>query len=315
MELSKITVIKIIFLIFLGLAIPGLVIWKNIFPTFEYVFNEANENKIKIFDKIINGERYLILPTDENYFFNKVILDISFDADELKNKNEVIISMAKDYEVVLYPLKTEIKRAEVLEKVLFFNNPSRFPNSTLFSQGESVYFISQDKYLPILDAQVFKNLGFYWENIKPLNMNDVKDLSKGEKINYITPHPLGTILKAGQDYFLVGERERFVIDEDSLWEVWPDYNWIDIDGKEVDFFAQCSTRIEKNGKIRCEFDVDKIRKGNNYIFKLDERLTSDISRTKVRLKVSRDWQNIEAQIMSFLGDVKNRIFERYAKYL
>ena len=86
MELSKRTVIKIIFLFFLGLLIPGVVIWKNIFPTFEYVFNEANENKIKIFDKTINGERYLVLPTDENYFFNKVILDISFRTDELRSE-------------------------------------------------------------------------------------------------------------------------------------------------------------------------------------------------------------------------------------
>lgn len=315
MRLSKMTLIKTIFLILLGLAIPILVLWRNIFPTFEYAFNEANENKIKIFDKTINGERYLILPTDENYFFNKVFLDINFKSDKLKSGQKINIDIAKDYEAVLYPVKTEIEEPEVLEKALFFNNPSRFPNGTIFSQGESVYFISQENYLPILDAQVFESLGFYWESVKALNMNDIKNLSKGEKINYVTPHPLGTILKAGQKYFLVGEKDRFLINEESLWEIWPDYNWVDIDGEDVEFFNQCSTEMNKKGKVKCEFDIDKLRRGNNYIFKFDQDLKSHISKAEVKLKVSRDWQNINAQVRAFLGEVKNRLSERYVKYL
>ncbi len=80
----------------MGLAIPVLVIWRNIFPTFEYSFNEANENKIKIFEKNINGERYLILPIDENYFFNKVILDVKLKNNELERGELAKISIAKD---------------------------------------------------------------------------------------------------------------------------------------------------------------------------------------------------------------------------
>jgi hypothetical protein len=314
METLKITKTKIAFLILLGLFIPGLVIWKNIFPNFEYVFGEANENKIEIFDKTINGKRYLVLPTDENYFFNKVVLDVSFKNNGLKKGETIDISIAKDYESVLYKLEGKIEDKEKLKEQLFLNNSSDFPNGTLFSYGESVYFISQENYLPILDARVFENLGFYWENVKSLNMDDVKTLSKGDKINYITPHPLGTILKTKKDYFLVGDKERFSIEEGALWEVWPGFNWVDIDGGSVEFFDECSVEIEKNNKIRCEFEVDKIRRGNNYIFQLDDDLTSDISKAKVKLKVSRDWKNVRAQIRVFLGDVKIRLSERYSKY-
>lgn len=315
MEALKITKTKIAFLILLGLFIPGLVIWKNIFPTFEYVFGEANENKIEIFDKTINGKRYLVLPIDENYFFNKVVLDVSFKKNGLKKKEEAIdISIAKDYESVLYKLEGKIEDREKLKEQLFLNNSSDFSSGTLFSYGESVYFISQENYLPILDARVFENTGFYWENVKSLNMDDVKTLFKGNKINYITPHPLGTILKTKKDYFLVGDKKRFLIEEEDLWEVWPDFNWVDIDGESVEFFDECSVKIQKNNKIRCEFEVDKSRRGNNYVFQLDDDLTGDISKAKVKLKVSKDWKNVRAQIRTFLGDVKTRLSERYSKY-
>ncbi len=108
------------------------------------------------------------------------------------------IDVYKDYTAQLYPIGETIDSEAELNKFLFFENDTSLPNATLVSLNDAIYFISKGQRRPFLGPEAFLRLGFDWDDVETKNGHVAATMEEGEKVNFISPHPDGTIFQTKQ---------------------------------------------------------------------------------------------------------------------
>jgi hypothetical protein len=303
----------IVFLFILGMYFPVFVLWKNIFPSFRYESTSADSNGISIFrSETKTNEEYLMVPVLGEYIFDRVDLDIFFNN---KPTQQYKIDIAKDYIANTYPWGKPIDKAEELRGLLFSGNPPEIPNGELFSFDGSAYVVSRGKYYPILSPDVFLQMGYYWENIKSEESSIFSHLDEGDKINYMSLHPDGTIFKTiDGEYFLIWEGEkRKIANANLIMDVWPSFFWIDVSGSEPDYFDSCEIGAENKKISSCEIKLAKKEGvlGKTYIFKTSPSFGSKINNARAVFKTKPTFD--KSYLRYAFGLIKNRLYQKYAK--
>ncbi len=277
---------KILFIVFLGIAILLWVFWSNIFPRFKHTFHFDENNKNRILEKNIAGERFVIFPIDtlresHYYLFDKVDLKIKFRE---KIESDIEIASFEGFETLLYPIGPPIENKELLQGFLQFENSSQYPNGSIFDFDQSAFFISKGKALPIFSPDVFVGNGFYWENIISADSDVLSILKEGETLRVHHPHPDGTILRISKEkYFLVWEEKLLPISEELLSETWENFNWADIE-KNRPLSGKCQ-KVVGGKTVSCQFEDNEKRSGMAYIFKISEN-KNEIEKVKIKTKTS-----------------------------
>ncbi len=299
-----------IFFILLGIFIPAWIIWKNIFPT---VKTETNLRDYRYYErniilkKEIGDQGYLVFPCKEEYRFNEVKLEINFKNKIVQNYN---IPCQKGYESMLFPSGEPLASQEELKKLLWSENPSDFPNGSLVSNNETVYFITRGKYFPISSEVDFIKLGFRWENVKPMDSDELAQFEKGEKLYNFSSHPDGTVLKDPEgNFFLVWDRERRPIPKKEwLAKTWPGYNWVAVETELIGLPGSCRPSIGEK-QLVCTYQDEPGIRGGTYIFNLKEAEDKKIEKVEVSLKtdISKDQEH---SLRMFLGKIKHRLITR-----
>lgn len=305
--------VKIAFAIIIGIAIPGWVLWKNIFPSFKYEFNLAENNRDRIAEKIINNKRQIIYPVDVldtkgDYLFDKIIFEVEFDKEI--TAGDFSVNAIDGLEALLYPISQKIEDEKQLESFLAYENSSAYRNGSIFAHDDSAYFVSRGKYLPIFSADVFTRSGFQWEKLITANSNALVDLKEGEKFHYYSPHPDGTILRIDKkDYYLVWEKQLLPVTEELLLKTWPDFNWADVQSNKK-LSGACQT---SGKKAQCQFSDLSKRQGSAYLFEITEQ-NIPIKEVKIKLKTSLS-RDLKGTLALFLQRIKNEAAYKYGKYL
>lgn len=234
--------------------LPLWVLWKNIFPSTHYFFHKNVGNGLRITEKKIQDKRYVLIPAEREGLIGQLKVRGWFETGEKMNEK---IFLAKNYEVALYPVGQAVQTEDQLKEILFWGNPSRFPNGTLLADDRAVYVVSEGKLRPFISPEVFERLGFVWEKIFP--ERTPPELPMGESLNLQAVHPEGTILKDRQNnFFVFFQGLRRPVSEELLRKVWPEFFWIDLGETSVRFFADCSSRESWFGRktvFDCRFDL------------------------------------------------------------
>lgn len=298
-------------LILIGIFIPIFVIYKNIFPDIKvetdlksYSYYERN----LILKKNINENEYLIFPCKDDYNFSKVILEITFKE---KIPSQTNIPLEKGYESMLYPLGEKITNKEQLEKILFANNFSDTPNGSLISNNETAYVVSNGKYYPISSQLDFIKLGFYWDNVKPVDNIELAKLEKGEeKIYSFNPHSDGIILRDEEEnLFIISNKKRLPIESEGLLSnIWPNYSWVDVHKNTIKLAGNCEIKTNQKG-INCFYKDNPASFGNTYIFDLKDTKGVSIEKVESVLKTNAT-KNQKNSIKIFLSKIKMRLISR-----
>lgn len=302
----------ILFCIFLGIFIPLFVLWKNVFPSFEYELKNADSYGISIVKENLGDEQYFMVPVLGHYSFDKIRLIVrSLE----KGEGETKVSVAKGYMVNAYPEGEPIRDSKTLKELMYLGNPDDIPNGLIFSYDNSAYVASRGKYYPILSAEVFELMGYKWDNVASVGSDIFNKLEKGEKINYMSPHPDGTIVK-GKDgnYYLIWDKEKRKIENPSdIPGVWNDFYWVEIGSVDPQYFSTCEA-VWKSGKMTCNFQINKALNdfGKTYIFHVDPAIGAQVENANVRFSAKA---NFDKNYLKYvLGEIKNMLFLRYGQY-
>lgn len=304
--------IQNLILILIGIFIPGFVVWQTVFPHFSYQLNKANGYGIRMQELKSTGGDFIIAPFMSSYPVGQI--DLQLDVAQSSNE-KMQIHVAKDYAVNALPIGSAIDSPEKLREYLFFDNPTDHPNGTLFSNDKSVFVISKGKYFPFISPEVFEGLGYHWDNVISLDSELFSKLEPGDKMNFNSQHPDGTILKTTDGLiFLVWDGQRLPIeDEDWLADFWKDFYWINIKAAEPQYYASCQAAQTIGSQIQCSFSglKDPGTMGNSYIFKLNSE-KADVSINNVNANFETA-ESLDSNYLRYaLGQIKNKLHLRYA---
>ena len=223
------------------------------------------------------------------------------------------VSVYENYEALVYPKEGGIDSVEDLDHYLYFENESNLPNGSLFSNGDSVFFVSRGEYRPILASEIFEKLGFNWNDVIPRETGIFSSLKgEGEKIVFSSAHPDGTIIKVDNEYFLVWEKKLIKIkDEIILKEAWGDFFAVSAD--DLKMLDSC---VIQNGEKNCSLNISNSSDINlPLIFEIEKDPNLKIIDAETRLRVSTKISDFKKSFLIMLFHIKEDIVSRYGDYL
>jgi len=188
-----------------------------------------------------------------------------------------------------------------------------FADGTLISYGISAFIVSRGKIHPINNTVTFESMGFGWENVIPVDGEEIGIYEKTKLFDIDQPHPDGTIFadqETGRTYLIEnGTRRIFATRKviDSYLQKDP----ILADEKGLQKEELCIMR--KNfgfaKKYSCTLQLDGVSDfhGNDYQFKLASDSDVQFSEIKVIFKKNFNSKNLRFS----LGDIKNKIKLNY----
>ncbi|MEA2007078.1 MAG: hypothetical protein U9O20_02870 [Patescibacteria group bacterium] len=300
--------------VLLGLGVVLYVVNRIMFPAFSYHINKTDKFKVQVLRQQIGSKNYLAITPLYDYTYNEIKMEIygKFEQDSRG------IDVYKDYMVQLYPVGDIIESENELRELLFFENDTEFSNGTLVSFNNAVFFISRGQRRPFLGPEVFLRLGFDWDEVETENGQGLVTMEQGEKINFISPHPDGTILETKQEnLFLVWNKERLPIENRQLLEnVWPNNHVVRTASEKANLAGVCSQIKYSPKKMSCFLDSVEMtgdRIGHTYVFDLSRDLVESSSDASIRFDLLGRIDVLVAK--ESLKRVKDILYLKYGEFV
>ncbi|MFW5885368.1 MAG: hypothetical protein ACOCUF_04030 [Patescibacteria group bacterium] len=315
-KLFKKTWFQVVVIIFAGISIPGYVLWKNIFPDFSYYLNEDTQFGVKIFSKEVGGKNFLVLPELENYHFDKIVLDIDKIKTSGDKKREVEIDLYKGYQALYFKEGESVNSKEDLLKLINSQKEINFPNGGLFAYNDSVNVYSKGFYYPVFSEEVFKKIGYNWEDVVEKGGDFAGKIQEADRLHYGNAHPDGTILMIAGDHYLIWEEEKRKLDFDGAAETLKEENCTIVKASKgnAEAISSCRQESKKSG-VECEFKRENLHSGLDYVFDLNDLQASSVQEAEVVLSSTPSWEALSRNSKILYRKIKQELSEKYKGYL
>lgn len=182
-----------------------------------------------------------------------------------------------------------------------------FADGTLASLAPSVFILSEGKSYPISNADTFVRMGFDWNNVTPINSEELEIYEKQKQFTYNQPHPDGTLFmdQKTNKYFIIGNGEKHPIESATIAKTYAEQNsvLVDIQTSEVSVSCQLEKAFLSNSKYVCDIPINSL---NNFIgntFQFNVRFANNIKITNIGTVffTSLDWENFRLALSKIKG--------------
>jgi hypothetical protein len=315
-KIFKKTWFQVVVIIIAGISIPGYVLWKNIFPDFSYYLNEDTRFGVKIFSREIGAKNFLVLPELENYHFNRIVLDIGKRQVSGDRSDEIKINLYKGYQALYFQEGEAVKSREEFLELIKSKKDVDFPNGGLFAYNDSVNVYSRGVYYPVFSEEVFKKVGYKWEDVKEKGGDFTGKIQEANRLHYGNAHPDGTIFKIEEDYYLVWEGERRKLDFKGVSETLQKESCtiVEVDKGNAEVIDSCR-EDRGDSEIKCEFEREDFYPGLDYVFDLNNLHASSIQEAEVVLDSTPSVEALNRNSKTLYQKVKQELSEKYKGYL
>lgn len=191
-----------------------------------------------------------------------------------------------------------------------------FPSGSLLAWGDGVFLMDGETPRPILGIDIFLSLGFSWEDVRPVNDEEISLVQKGKFVDFSVPHPDGTVLfdTIERRYFLVEEKKRREIKGDAILRSWlGDRTPIPVSSESLTIAPSCALEEGfspfSSYALNCSLPLSALDPlpGDTYQFSIDLPANTDIGRIDISFGSSVRGQTLFKTLSKF----KSRIFSRY----
>lgn len=191
-----------------------------------------------------------------------------------------------------------------------------YPSSSLLAWGDGVFLMDGETPRPILGIDIFLSLGFSWEDVRPVNDEEISLVQKGKFVDFSVPHPDGTVFFDTEErrYFLIEEKKKREIRGESIRRSWlGNRHPISISSRALETKSSC---VLEEGfspfssyALECSLSMAAIASfpGDTYEFSIDLPANTDIGRIDISFESSIK----EQTLLKTLSKFKNRILSRY----
>lgn len=212
------------------------------------------------------------------------------------------------------PSAALMKDASFLNDYPVSDDLAGFSDGTLIANGGSVFIISNDKILPVDNAQTFASKGYSWNDVLNVGEDEIAIYQKDKLFNIKSPHPDGTIFKTSEDlkYYIVENGKKHLLPSDGIAASWLKKEPVMVSEKSLGIYARCT--FKKNfwntSNYFCEIPLDKFSDlvGFNYTFNLASDTDIQMDSLNVDYKKNVNRKNFK----SFAIGLYNSILGTYA---
>lgn len=191
-----------------------------------------------------------------------------------------------------------------------------YPSGSLLAWGDGVFMMDGETPRPILGVDIFLSLGFSWDDVRPVNDEEISLSEKGKSVFFNASHPDGSVFfdTFAQKYFLIEDGEKREIRGEALRRMWlGNRHPIEVTSESYEKKATCVLQEEfspfSTYILQCTVPLDALTglPGDTYEFSIDTPAATDI-RT---MDVSFDTTVSEQTLLGTLSKLKQRIISRY----
>jgi hypothetical protein len=305
-------VFQTVIVILVGVSIPGYIIWKNIFPSFDYSTSEETFYGFEVFKRTPGNKNLLVLPELDDYFFNEIKIELKLKKPLEKRAS---LDVYKGYQALYFEEGASIKSKEEFLDLTNLDL-SDIPNGGLFSYNDSVNVLSGNYYFPIFSADLLNKMGYEWSSVKEKGGDFAGNFQKGERIIFGEAHPDGTIFEVNQDYYLIWKEKKRKLDFPEAGQILKQktYSIIEVDSKNRKPLGECLFESPQKS-IQCKISKNEFVDGFDYVFDLKGVEVEEIEEAVIGLEANPSGDSFRKNTSVFYSKVKRDIAEKYREYL
>lgn len=204
---------------------------------------------------------------------------------------------------------------EFLSRFSVSENWLGFRIGSLVSFADGVFLIvSETEMRPVGSADIFLNLGYYFENVIPASEEEIGIYKRGKIFTLGEQHPDGTLLfdqDTGNYYLVAQNMKRPITDERYLNFLLKQQIPINASTESNETRVNCNPEPSLFGQsFSCAVKLDTLKQslGNDFEIRLDQSDTDiDINTLQISLTTDRNKQNM----LFLLSQIKQRLLARF----
>ncbi len=305
---------KIFIVILIGVSIPLYVLWKIVLVEFNYSSISAAQSGVKLTFQEIDTQKLLVFPEEENYFFDKIKLEIKFKENS-KIPAKLDIKAYQNFLVNFYPLVKGELEEDKLRSLLFQGNSTNLPIGSLFFNGDAIsIMLPNNSYRSIFSAELFEKMGYRWDDVISKEVGFAGRLEKKENFLYGNAHPDGTFLEVDNNFFLIWDKKIFPIESSLNPNDFSKTTPIKIDSLETNYFDNCQIKLQEN-KAVCFFSKKDNLIKSNYVFISNNLSSQDIEEAKISLSTNPSIWSLQNNFLVSIDNIKLKLIKKYRGYI
>lgn len=211
--------------------------------------------------------------------------------DNLTGKNFGEVKARKTYKAFGYP---EAKELPALSQ-----ETNRFPNGSLVSFDNAVFIIDNKQAFPFKDPQTFVSMGYDWNDVVPIQENELESVRSKNLFTIDRPHPDGTVFSTRENgkYFLINGEQKHELGDPALLKKYLKSNPILADEKSLSFQNSCNLEdvfLELENSYQCSVSTSSLTEflGNNYQFEANGIPAGTLEKIEVEFSRNINWLNL-----------------------
>lgn len=204
-----------------------------------------------------------------------------------------------------------IKTADFLNQYKLSETSLGFADGTLASVAPSVFILSEGKSYPISNADTFVRMGFDWNNVVPINSEELGIYEKQKQFTINQPHPDGTLFldQKTNEYFVIQDGEKHPIESATIVKTYAKQKPVLADLEESNNSISCQLKkswtLFNNNAYNCTVPLDSL---NNFIgndFRIDVKFADNAKITDINtnFSTSLDWTNLHSALSKIKGNL------------
>lgn len=233
---------------------------------------------------------------------------------QMKNQQLVPFISQRAFSSQFDPLQAITKNSDFLASQKVSDTLSiGFADGTLASSNQSVFILSNGKSYPVANAETFLSMGFHWEDIIPLQPNELGFYQQQKQFNQNQPHPDGTLFvdEKSHEYFIIDSGTKRPILSQAIISTFSKQKLIIASQEALTKSVSCllNSPFFAQSTFSCESSLSGINQypGNYYEIETKFPVDTKIAQMNVTLSTPFNWENLHKA----LGSAKLNVMSNY----
>ncbi|MDD5396429.1 MAG: hypothetical protein PHW24_00015 [Candidatus Moranbacteria bacterium] len=187
-----------------------------------------------------------------------------------------------------------------------------FADGTLGSAADSVYILSEGKSYPVASANSFNVMGLNWNDIIPLDQNELSIYDKQKQFTVDDPHPNGIIFKDQKtnELFIIKDGKKLPVPNETILKTYSKQRPIiaSLDDSKLEASCTLKKKLFSDNNYACQTSLENLMAavGNDYQINVAFPNGATITNLNATFSTPFNWESMR----NSLSKIKTAIAER-----
>jgi hypothetical protein len=187
-----------------------------------------------------------------------------------------------------------------------------FSDGTLGSSADSVFILSEGNSYPVADANTFNIMGLNWNDVIPLNQDELSIYNKQKQFTVDDPHPNGTVFldQKTNSYFLIKNGFKLPVPDDTILKTYFKQNPVLASLEDSNKEDSCILKKQflASSSYTCQVPLQNLSGlvGNDYQISAEFPTAATITNINTTFSTPLSWESLKNSLSKIKTALKNR---------